>query len=42
MAVGMVLGAHLGRDAIPERWLAEMKTTGRIEALLQEIDSHRS
>jgi ADP-ribosylglycohydrolase len=42
MAVGMVLGAHLGRDAIPERWLSEMKTTGRIEALLQEIDSHRS
>ncbi|HHP7236535.1 MAG TPA: ADP-ribosylglycohydrolase family protein [Desulfobacterales bacterium] len=42
MAVGMVLGAHLGRDAIPKRWLSEMKTTGRIEALLQEIDSHRS
>ena len=37
MAVGMILGAHLGRDAIPAEWLNEMKAGNRIADLLGRI-----
>jgi ADP-ribosylglycohydrolase len=39
MAVGMILGAYLGMDAIPEVWLAALRERGRIEALLRKVDS---
>lgn len=38
MAVGAILGAFLGRDAIPAGWLSGMKKTGTIEELLARID----
>jgi len=34
MALGMLLGARLGMDAIPKTWLAGMKRRADIEALL--------
>ncbi|MBI9082773.1 MAG: ADP-ribosylglycohydrolase family protein [Desulfobacterales bacterium] len=34
MMVGMVLGAHLGEDAIPGRWLKEMTAYDEISGLL--------
>lgn len=38
MAVGAVLGASLGMDAVPADWLFSMKRTGRIVDLLEKID----
>ena len=38
LAVGMVLGAHLGVDAIPPEWLSGLKKYRQIEALLDQID----
>jgi ADP-ribosylglycohydrolase len=38
LAVGMVLGAHLGVDAIPSEWLSGLKAYRRILALLDQID----
>jgi len=38
MITGMILGAHNGIDAIPERWLSEMKAYARIHELLKKID----
>ena len=35
---GMVLGAHLGYDAILETWLSELNKVGRITGLLDVID----
>lgn len=37
MVIGMMLGAHLGIDAIPQRWLDEMKATQKITRLLEQI-----
>ena len=37
MAVGMILGAHLGKEAIPDKWLRHMKSTDRIIELLAAI-----
>ena len=37
MAVGMILGAHLGKEAIPANWLRNMKSTDRITELLAAI-----
>jgi ADP-ribosylglycohydrolase len=37
MAVGMVLGAHLGMDAIPSDWLSGMKRRREIEELLKKL-----
>jgi ADP-ribosylglycohydrolase len=37
MAVGMILGAHLGRDAVPAEWLSDMKAGSRIADLLDRI-----
>ncbi|MHC1742452.1 MAG: ADP-ribosylglycohydrolase family protein [Syntrophobacteraceae bacterium] len=39
MAVGMILGAHLGEKAIPDEWLSGLKQRARIEALLEQIES---
>jgi ADP-ribosylglycohydrolase len=38
MVVGMLLGAHLGTDAIPADWLADMNRRRQIDQLLQDID----
>jgi ADP-ribosylglycohydrolase len=38
MAVGAILGAFLGKDAIPADWLSGMKRTGTIQELLVRID----
>ena len=38
MGVGMILGAHLGKEAIPDIWLKEMKSTNRIIELLSVLN----
>ena len=38
LAQGMILGAHLGLDAIPASWLADLKAYGQIVDLLDQID----
>lgn len=37
MAVGMVLGAHLNIQAIPENWIRELNTAPSILALLEKL-----
>ena len=37
MVVGMVLGAHLGMDAIPQRWLSGLGARGEIAAALDVL-----
>lgn len=37
MLVGMVLGAHLGPESIPEKWLSELARRKEIDALLDQI-----
>jgi len=37
MIVGMVLGAYLGMDALPEEWISSMKKIGEIRSLLDQI-----
>jgi ADP-ribosylglycohydrolase len=37
MAVGMVLGAHLGMHAVPGEWIQGLKRRRQIEALLEKI-----
>ncbi|HOS98586.1 MAG TPA: ADP-ribosylglycohydrolase family protein [Deltaproteobacteria bacterium] len=37
MAVGMVLGAHLGMRAVPGEWMQGLKRRQQIEALLERI-----
>ncbi|EKD35475.1 MAG: hypothetical protein ACD_75C01898G0003, partial [uncultured bacterium] len=37
MVVGMVLGASLGRNAIPRRWLEGMVKYREIEAALEKL-----
>ncbi len=39
MAVGMILGAHLGMEAIPREWLEELRNLAHVEKLLSTIDS---
>jgi ADP-ribosylglycohydrolase len=41
MLLGMVLGAHLGMDAIPARWLSELKERKRIEQLMDSLNAGR-
>ena len=41
MVVGMMLGAHLGGEAIPESWLDGMAASGHILSLLERIDAGR-
>jgi len=38
LAVGMMLGAHLGIDAIPPEWLSGLKSYRHIMACLEQID----
>jgi len=38
MLAGMVLGAHLGYDAIPKTWLSELNKAGKITGSLDVID----
>ena len=40
LIVGMVLGAHLGMDAIPQEWLTDMQAYPQIAGMLSEIDRH--
>jgi ADP-ribosylglycohydrolase len=42
LLTGMVLGAHLGVEAIPKSWLADMKHSQRINDLLDKLDSQLS
>ena len=37
MMVGMVLGAHLGPESIPQEWLSELKKREHITALLARL-----
>ncbi|MFZ0240331.1 MAG: ADP-ribosylglycohydrolase family protein, partial [Desulfobacterales bacterium] len=37
MAVGMILGAHLGREAVPDPWLRGLKAGDRITELLDHM-----
>jgi ADP-ribosylglycohydrolase len=37
MLVGMVLGAHLGPESIPGKWLSELLRRKEIDALLDQI-----
>ena len=37
MAVGMVLGAHLGLENFPEEWLTDLKKGEEIKSLLSQI-----
>ena len=39
LTVGMVLGAHLGLDAIPPTWLSDLKSYREIVDLMNQIDS---
>ena len=39
LTVGMVLGAHLGIDAIPPKWLSDLKAYPEIVDLMDQIDS---
>ena len=39
LTVGMVLGAHLGIDAIPSKWLSDLKAYQQIVDLMDQIDS---
>jgi ADP-ribosylglycohydrolase len=41
MAVGMLLGAHLGAEAIPGDWVSGMKASRHIRDLLARIDKTR-
>ena len=41
LIVGMILGAHLGMDAIPQKWLTELKSYQTILDLMEQIDQNR-
>ena len=38
LIVGQVLGAYLGAEAIPDRWLSELKAYDRIIRLVDQIN----
>jgi len=38
LIVGMILGAHLGLEAIPQKWLTDLKAYQKIVELLEDID----
>jgi ADP-ribosylglycohydrolase len=40
LTVGMVLGAHLGIDAIPPKWLSDLKAYREIVDLMDQIDPY--
>jgi ADP-ribosylglycohydrolase len=39
LTAGMILGAHLGMDAIPTNWLSGLKAYPEINNLLDRLDS---
>ena len=41
LLVGLVLGAHLGMDAIPPEWLTDMQAYPRIIDMLAQIHKSR-
>nr|WP_321466455.1 ADP-ribosylglycohydrolase family protein [uncultured Desulfobulbus sp.] len=41
MVVGMMLGARLGLEALPQSWQQDMRASGRIIALLEQVDALR-
>ena len=41
LIVGMVLGAHLGLESIPQEWLSELKAKEKIEELLNRINGKK-
>jgi len=41
LLVGMVLGAHLGMEAIPPQWLADMQAYTQVVDMLTKIDKRR-
>jgi len=38
LIVGMTLGAHLGKDAIPQKWLSDLRSYQEIVDLMDQID----
>lgn len=42
LILGMVLGASLGKEAIPQEWLSELKAYREIVALMDRIDQNRA
>ena len=40
LIAGMILGAHLGLEAIPQRWLTELRAYARIVELMDKIDEN--
>jgi ADP-ribosylglycohydrolase len=36
LAIGMILGAHLGATALPDRWVSKLKQKDRILELLDQ------
>jgi len=41
LIVGMIIGAYLGKDAIPEKWLTDLKSYQEILGLMNQIDQKR-
>jgi ADP-ribosylglycohydrolase len=41
LIVGMIIGAYLGKDAIPEKWLTDLKSYQDILGLMNQIDQKR-
>jgi hypothetical protein len=37
MAVGLILGAHLGKEHLPEDWLTDLRKGEEIKNLLSQI-----
>jgi ADP-ribosylglycohydrolase len=37
IVVGMILGAHLGQENLPEEWLTDLKKGEEIKRLLSQI-----
>ena len=42
LLVGLILGAHLGMEAIPPKWLTDMKAFTSIIQMLSKIDQNRN
>jgi len=38
LVAGMILGAHLGPEAIPQRWLTDLKAYSQIVQCMHQID----
>jgi len=38
LIVGMTLGAHLGKDAIPQKWLSDLRSYQEIVDLMDQVE----